>query len=465
MKNKRYFAWLLMFYFLPTMAFAQFGLGKKEKPKVFKKEVNPNLRLDGVRANAIATSNRIQGINFELDVLLNGETSMAGKKFELYLLFEDKNGELLKVSRAGSIYGGENGELVLPKSFTVNQFVPIWDQGGGMVRKITDHDTQLTKTISPNQFYRIETFMPYYAMDLPSKNTPINVRFFYREDRFNFRDTLEVSTYNYFEGIQEHELVTNKPAVRSLKVSIDEVEATKLDRQGQKWDMLDFQNDGTEAPDMQWTVSMKTAYKTENIFISATSENTYFNKWHHTYTPRFNVSEGDGITFQVMDADYIKAPDFMGTWTGSFKEILDASLTRKELGFDRVKRMLFNVPRSDINFRVREVRVDTSKRWDVYSIMYDVEAPDLYIHLIDGANQKVAVSSVVENNYVARWENVRVQLEPKPESSVMVKVMDDDVVDDDVVGVVEIPLHVLLYGSQKEYVFKGEGVEVVVEVE
>lgn len=463
----RYFiAFCLFMMFVPSNSLAQFGLGKKEQPRKFVREVNHNLRLDGVRANAATQNNGIQGILFELDLMMNGETSMAGKKFELYLLFEDANGEAIQVSRAESVYAGDNDVLALSKSFSVSQFVPIWDQKGGVVRKITDHDTKEAVTVSgKDAFYPLATFMPYYAMQLPAKNSKVNVRFFYREDRFNFRDTVAVNTYHYFEGIQEHELVTNKPAVRSMKVGIDEIEAMKLDKNGQKWDVLDFQNDGTEAPDIQWSVSLQTTYKNDPIFTSAASENTYFNKWHHAYSPRFIVSESDKVTFEVVDVDYIKSPDVMGSWAGTFQEMLGAALDRKELGFGKVKRMLLNVPRSDLKFRVAEVRVDTSKRWDVYSVMYDVEAPDLYVTLTDDANLQLAKSKIVENSYQASWEDVRVQLEPKLGASVLVKVMDDDLIDDDLVGVVEVPLSILLNGNQQEYVFRGEGVEVVVRME
>ncbi len=432
----------------------------------FQEVVLPNIRLEGVRANALDQSNGIEGISFDFDLdYLNGYTNMLGKSYELFVYFVDPRGQRVKATNPNGVYSDRKGNLILTKSFTITKYLPVFDETKDPTKKIHDGDTGLTFEIPPKRYYALKTFLPYYAIKTNSRKDTITAHFWVKENSINILDSTKVVSYRYFGGIREHEMYLSKPSMLNLRISVDEIEAMSTDKRGQKWDMFDLQQEGTEPPDMQWMVSLQTKYKTDRIYTSEYASNTHFNKWHHTYSPLFQVCTNDPLTITVVDTDYLKNPDQIGSWRGTVSTIRQLALKNAEISFGRVKRLRFNLPHSSLQIKFGKLKLERHQSWDFHSLFYDIESPDIFIQVKNNLGEVLLKSEVKDNTFVAEWENMLIQFVPKTNDRLFVEVYDADLVQDDLIGILEVPIATLFEKIGDRYFLNKEGVgqlEVVV---
>jgi len=252
---------------------------------------------------------------------------------------------------------------------------------------------------------------------------------------------------------------------QTVKMGVDELQANEKDADGKDWDW-DIMKDNKKAPDMYWRVEIVTDYKSETIYTAKSSEDTYFNKWLYEYTPTFTISKGDYITITVLDKDWMKEPDILGTWSAPIDMIVKRATQGTEIEFGNVKRMILSPPNMVLEVIITSIKVDTTQKdWDFDGGFFDgASAPDLLCKITKSDGGVLYQSEVADNTYDLKLFNARFMADVSSKETLIIELFDKDWVQDDSMAQFTLPLSDLI-NQKKARILQKNGISITLEVQ
>ncbi len=448
----------LLFYINEKKAFAQ--------KNIFKQETIKSLTVEKVTFEDAVKSKGISGFSLRLHLTEKVEGSLLGLNHALLVAFNKADGKPLKSLNRFSIYSNKQGEVVYAKGFKINKGPQIISFNSNSATTVTDLETDKEiKTKGDDKHFPLTVFIPYYVLDFPSGKQELTAQFYFAEKFYKLLDTTKTVLYKRPAGQQTYRFEVDKPIAQTVKMGVDELQATEKDGDGKDWDW-DITSISKKAPDMYWRVELVTDYKKEVIYTSKSSEDTYFNKWLYEYTPVFTISKGDYITITVLDKDWMKEPDIMGTWSAPMDKIVERATKGTEISFANVKRMILNPPNMVLEAVISHVKVDTSQKdWDIdVGVFEGAFAPDLQCKVTEGDGNVLYQSEVADNTYELKLFNARFMVDVGSKETLTIEVIDKDWVQDDVMVSFSLPLNELVQ-QKKPRILQKNGVELTLEVQ
>lgn len=424
-----------------------------------------NERLESLTVENIKVANNIQSHNITgtaIELFINDKQNGFGSmSYELYLVCFGKDGRPIRVNNEFSIYSNETGEFVVNKFFQLTKYRSFFSDSPTWSYKLYDEDSKKMTTESVSKKgIALQTFIPYYALKLPKGEQAITAKFYFR-NLPAFWDSTTTQTYYSPKGINKTALNFDQPKVVKLLTSVDEVHIQPEDVDGNEWD-IDLQQNGGASPDLQWKVSLQTAFKEEVIYTSKIADNAFFNKWLYEYTPPFWVAETDKISFTVVDIDTFSPSDDIGNWDGTYLEIIQQANSKTALkNVGQVSRMQLNPPKLSAHVELNAIQLSKKQDWDIYSFFLDIEPPDLYCIISLNDTEELYASKVVDNSYELNFTDVNFKLDLSTNDTLFIKLYDQDIFYPDFIGTIKVPVQQLFSGDKQLYFVDEEIGEVL----
>lgn len=136
----------------------------------------------------------------------------------------------------------------------------------------------------------LEQFIPYAALKLNQGKNTIMI-----ESTFEGRD---IQLKKYKQVLIKEKIKVDKPAIHTFTLTLDSLEANKLNSKGQGWDYSLF---ASSAPDVEVRIMMG-----KTIICQEKADNSYlFIPSKSSKNITFTISEGDEVAINILDIDPI----------------------------------------------------------------------------------------------------------------------------------------------------------------
>lgn len=193
--------------------------------------------------------------------------------------------------------------------------------------------TREYREMRPRSFKRIKIFHPFAILyhESGSQQTTFKLDSIYEPDK-----KLKL----YVEGVRDQKIVSDVPAIRTIKIMVNYTKVTETNPKGKEWDYNLFKTNKTDTyPDLIYTIESSFNEDSRGIFggqfyKTHKQKNTVIASWPY-YSDLIYYCEGDELSLCVKDADTI------------FHDVIGCVTISKLLSMDRIDQLKFG---SVINF-------------------------------------------------------------------------------------------------------------------
>lgn len=287
--------WALLFYLILTMGFLNHCFSQNDSLVLKRVKIIPDTVISGVRGVGISYVT-----NLTYDTLYHKNKQPTS----LYLIFS--------IASNGKDVGCYNSTT----KYCKNSFFSY------------------RKSIS---FSNKETILlPFYEMKLAEGAQMIDVSISaMMSDTSIFESTLKPLR---LVGVVNHQVSFVKPPLEHFNVLVSGVKMLETDFKGKQWD---YNLMSGSPPDICWKVTIGTGESFNVFHRSSVMKNSYSAAWLD-WAEDVVISQGDHFCISVYDDDPMN-DDFAGSICGNLAQIIDISIKKQPLKFDRLSYFTFMI--------------------------------------------------------------------------------------------------------------------------